>query len=114
MRRMNGVLRDGSPFIIKHLIHFERVDQGSAVVYFWSGVPNQSTMRFSVPHSRKFLKQFNSRDHACKSTCRNCGGGDRGRVTIYRPFGEFPRAKSYCHQYGAQGQRQAYLLPMIR
>ncbi|GFX71906.1 hypothetical protein TNCV_1443291 [Trichonephila clavipes] len=25
-------------------------------------------------------------------TCRNCGGGDRGRVTIYRPFGEFLRA----------------------
>ncbi|GFX26349.1 hypothetical protein TNCV_949471 [Trichonephila clavipes] len=22
-------------------------------------------------------------------TCRNCGGGDRGRVAIYRPFGEF-------------------------
>ncbi|GFW63578.1 uncharacterized protein TNCV_402441 [Trichonephila clavipes] len=21
-------------------------------------------------------------------TCRNCGGGDRGRVGIYRPFGE--------------------------
>ncbi|GFT04505.1 uncharacterized protein TNCV_1930141 [Trichonephila clavipes] len=21
-------------------------------------------------------------------TCRNCGGGDRGRVAIYRPFGE--------------------------
>ncbi|GFX30432.1 uncharacterized protein TNCV_3460831 [Trichonephila clavipes] len=21
-------------------------------------------------------------------TCRNCGGGDRGRVVIYRPFGE--------------------------
>ncbi|GFS84582.1 hypothetical protein TNCV_4607271 [Trichonephila clavipes] len=30
-------------------------------------------------------------------TCRNCGGGDRGRVAIYRPFGEFRRAKSYCH-----------------
>ncbi|GFX72710.1 hypothetical protein TNCV_4063051 [Trichonephila clavipes] len=29
--------------------------------------------------------------------CRNCGGGDRGRVAIYRPFGEFRRAKSYCH-----------------
>ncbi|GFT50182.1 hypothetical protein TNCV_3622371 [Trichonephila clavipes] len=26
-------------------------------------------------------------------TCRNCGGGDRGRVAIYRPFGEFRRAK---------------------
>ncbi|GFX28286.1 uncharacterized protein TNCV_1125401 [Trichonephila clavipes] len=21
-------------------------------------------------------------------TCRNCGGGDRGRIAIYRPFGE--------------------------
>ncbi|GFV00486.1 hypothetical protein TNCV_3644641 [Trichonephila clavipes] len=48
------------------------------------------------------------------SPCRNCGGGDRGRVAIYRPFGEFRRAKSYCHLYGAQGQRQAYLLPMPR
>ncbi|GFU55014.1 uncharacterized protein TNCV_425241 [Trichonephila clavipes] len=23
-------------------------------------------------------------------TCRNCGGGDRGRVAIYRPFGNLP------------------------
>ncbi|GFU19832.1 hypothetical protein TNCV_4283601 [Trichonephila clavipes] len=44
----------------------------------------------------------------------NCGGGDRGRVAIYRPFGEFRRAKSHCHLYGAEGQRQAYLLPMPR
>ncbi|GFU90009.1 protein charlatan [Trichonephila clavipes] len=42
--------------------------------------------------------------------CRNCGGGDRGGgVAIYRPFGEFRLAKLYCHLYGAQGQRQAYL-----
>ncbi|GFW34950.1 hypothetical protein TNCV_978881 [Trichonephila clavipes] len=26
-------------------------------------------------------------------TCRNCGGGDRGRVAIYRPFREFHRAQ---------------------
>ncbi|GFY01589.1 hypothetical protein TNCV_2607731 [Trichonephila clavipes] len=26
-------------------------------------------------------------------TCRNCGGGDRGRVAIYRPFRELRRAK---------------------
>ncbi|GFX52491.1 hypothetical protein TNCV_4325071 [Trichonephila clavipes] len=26
-------------------------------------------------------------------TCGNCGGGDRGRVGIYRPFGEFRQAK---------------------
>ncbi|GFY06257.1 hypothetical protein TNCV_2680501 [Trichonephila clavipes] len=32
-----------------------------------------------------------------------------GGAAIYRPFGEFRRAKSYCHLYGAQGQRQAYL-----
>ncbi|GFT60077.1 hypothetical protein TNCV_2687491 [Trichonephila clavipes] len=31
-----------------------------------------------------------------------------GGVAIYRPFGEFRRAKSYCHLCGAQGQRQAY------
>ncbi|GFX67041.1 uncharacterized protein TNCV_589571 [Trichonephila clavipes] len=33
-----------------------------------------------------------------------------GGVAIYRPFGEFRRANSYCHLYGAQGldQRQAY------
>ncbi|GFW09635.1 hypothetical protein TNCV_3997411 [Trichonephila clavipes] len=43
------------------------------------------------------------------------GGGDRGRVAIYqKPFGEFRRIKSYCHLYGAQGQRQAYHLPMPR
>ncbi|GFW96783.1 hypothetical protein TNCV_2848391 [Trichonephila clavipes] len=31
-----------------------------------------------------------------------------GGVAIYRPSGEFRRAKSYCHLSGAQGQRQAY------
>ncbi|GFX29526.1 uncharacterized protein TNCV_4776001 [Trichonephila clavipes] len=31
-----------------------------------------------------------------------------GGVAIYRPFGEFRRANSYCHLYDAQGQRQAY------
>ncbi|GFV85172.1 hypothetical protein TNCV_4172251 [Trichonephila clavipes] len=40
--------------------------------------------------------------------CINCGGGIRGCIAIYRPFGEFRRAKSDCHLYGAQGQRQAY------
>ncbi|GFX71595.1 hypothetical protein TNCV_2695831 [Trichonephila clavipes] len=31
-----------------------------------------------------------------------------GGVAIYRPFGEFRRAKSHCHLYGAQDQRQTY------
>ncbi|GFT17204.1 hypothetical protein TNCV_4739111 [Trichonephila clavipes] len=30
------------------------------------------------------------------------------------PSGNFAELKSYCHLYGAQGQRQAYLLPMPR
>ncbi|GFX56730.1 hypothetical protein TNCV_494781 [Trichonephila clavipes] len=33
---------------------------------------------------------------------------DIGGVAIYRTFREFRRAKSYCHRYGAQGQRRAY------
>ncbi|GFT17942.1 uncharacterized protein TNCV_4910981 [Trichonephila clavipes] len=35
---------------------------------------------------------------------------DIGGVVIYRPFGEFRRANSHCHLYGAQGlyQREAY------
>ncbi|GFV03446.1 hypothetical protein TNCV_5059871 [Trichonephila clavipes] len=37
--------------------------------------------------------------------CLNWGSGDRG-VAIYRPFGEFHRANSYFHLYGAQGQDQ--------
>ncbi|GFW80246.1 hypothetical protein TNCV_461521 [Trichonephila clavipes] len=37
-----------------------------------------------------------------------------GGVAIYRPFGEFRRANSYCPLYGAQGQgqRQAYFWPL--
>ncbi|GFX22333.1 uncharacterized protein TNCV_1815351 [Trichonephila clavipes] len=29
-----------------------------------------------------------------------------GGVAIYHPFGEFRRANSYCHLYGAQGLGQ--------
>ncbi|GFV87507.1 uncharacterized protein TNCV_3281451 [Trichonephila clavipes] len=39
---------------------------------------------------------------------------DVGGVAIYRSFGEFRRANSYCYLYGAQGldQRQAYFQPL--
>ncbi|GFX67466.1 hypothetical protein TNCV_3463551 [Trichonephila clavipes] len=37
-----------------------------------------------------------------------------GGVAIDRSFEEFCRAYSYCHLYGAQGQRQAYFLPPCR
>ncbi|GFU15577.1 hypothetical protein TNCV_1170801 [Trichonephila clavipes] len=35
-------------------------------------------------------------------------GVEIGGVAIYRPCGEFRRVNSYCHLYGAQGQRQTY------
>ncbi|GFW75659.1 hypothetical protein TNCV_4428421 [Trichonephila clavipes] len=40
---------------------------------------------------------------------QNCGGEDRWCRHL-SSFGEFRRANSYCHLYGAQGlgQRQAY------
>ncbi|GFU99702.1 uncharacterized protein TNCV_338171 [Trichonephila clavipes] len=31
-----------------------------------------------------------------------------GGVAIYRSFGEFHQANSYCHLYGAKGQRQTF------
>ncbi|GFV36751.1 hypothetical protein TNCV_2649941 [Trichonephila clavipes] len=49
-------------------------------------------------------------------TCRNFkGGGDIEVVSpSIVPSGNFAELKSHCHLYGAQGQRQAYLLPMPR
>ncbi|GFT57201.1 hypothetical protein TNCV_1692111 [Trichonephila clavipes] len=43
--------------------------------------------------------------------CLNCGGGDR-RYHHQSSLQEFRRANSYCHLYGAQGQRQAYSYPL--
>ncbi|GFX33853.1 uncharacterized protein TNCV_3962621 [Trichonephila clavipes] len=37
---------------------------------------------------KEVLRLFEALDPNAKFTCRNCGGGDRGRVAIYRPFGE--------------------------
>ncbi|GFW29952.1 PC4 domain-containing protein [Trichonephila clavipes] len=35
-----------------------------------------------------------------------------GSVAIYHPFGEFRRANSFCHQYGAQGLDQRQAVPL--
>ncbi|GFS71911.1 hypothetical protein TNCV_3569251 [Trichonephila clavipes] len=37
--------------------------------------------------------------------CENCGGGDRWSHHLSSPLGEFRRDNSFCHLYGAQGQR---------
>ncbi|GFY19756.1 uncharacterized protein TNCV_4649281 [Trichonephila clavipes] len=56
-------------------------------------------------------------NHECKDwrifpstsvPCLNCGGGDRC-CRYLSSLQEFHRANSYCHLYGDQGQRQAYI-----
>ncbi|GFT89431.1 transposable element Tcb1 transposase [Trichonephila clavipes] len=55
--------------------------------------------------SDTMVQQLPRQLHDDQFPCRNCGGGDRGGVAIYRPFGNFAELKSHCHLYGAQGQR---------
>ncbi|GFX22700.1 uncharacterized protein TNCV_2994342 [Trichonephila clavipes] len=45
----------------------------------------------AIPTAKSFLvsdMEIEEAMETLKFTCRNCGGGDRGRVAIYRPFGE--------------------------
>ncbi|GFV03212.1 uncharacterized protein TNCV_4018091 [Trichonephila clavipes] len=44
-------------------------------IRYEDGLTHVSFVVAQIPHVEAF-------------TCRNCGGGDRGRVAIYRPFGE--------------------------
>ncbi|GFX63888.1 uncharacterized protein TNCV_4346031 [Trichonephila clavipes] len=43
---------------------------------------------FWARHRSKRSTAIDSSIKEFSFTCRNCGGGDRGRVAIYRPFGE--------------------------
>ncbi|GFW10194.1 hypothetical protein TNCV_1849111 [Trichonephila clavipes] len=63
--------------------------------------------RLNVFLNSNKLEQLGNR-HAKKLFLAEIVEVEIGGVAIYRPFGEFRRAKSYCHLYGAQGQRQAY------
>ncbi|GFV92638.1 uncharacterized protein TNCV_1374891 [Trichonephila clavipes] len=52
-----------------------------------------SAMKMGHSHHSEDLRNVtldvqNTDDNEQEFTCRNCGGGDRGRVAIYRPFGE--------------------------
>ncbi|GFW81084.1 hypothetical protein TNCV_4804521 [Trichonephila clavipes] len=49
--------------------------------------------RLDVYLNSNKLEQLENQHAEKLFTCRNCGGGDRGRVAIYHPFGEFRRAK---------------------
>ncbi|GFW25559.1 uncharacterized protein TNCV_1308201 [Trichonephila clavipes] len=62
----------------------------------WSGIePNRTVtcmMLKATANDRRHFAMINfvglDLAFADQFTCRNCGGGDRGRVAIYRPFGE--------------------------
>ncbi|GFW04205.1 uncharacterized protein TNCV_2669701 [Trichonephila clavipes] len=50
-------------------------------------------LTFHIALARLLIDGYSSRKRkgrlvSLQFTCRNCGGGDRGRVAIYRPFGE--------------------------
>ncbi|GFT22154.1 uncharacterized protein TNCV_3271971 [Trichonephila clavipes] len=44
--------------------------------------------KYQCPYSLRANKLWSAFGSPYGFTCRNCGGGDRGRVAIYRPFGE--------------------------
>ncbi|GFV08457.1 hypothetical protein TNCV_2936731 [Trichonephila clavipes] len=48
---------------------------------------------FSKIHFSRKLNNNETQRRRWLLTCRNCGGGDRDGVAIYRPFGELRRAK---------------------
>ncbi|GFU34637.1 uncharacterized protein TNCV_1993561 [Trichonephila clavipes] len=69
--------------MIRYLDHWAttalaRSGSGPAI-YRGSGIEERRDRTEPIGGKRKRRKKF---------TCRNCGGGDRGRVAIYRPFGE--------------------------
>ncbi|GFV36507.1 transposable element Tcb1 transposase [Trichonephila clavipes] len=54
---------------------------------------DDNCVRVWRPHGEHFNPAFALQRHTTFTagimfTCRNCGGGDRGRVAIYHPFGE--------------------------
>ncbi|GFW72959.1 hypothetical protein TNCV_830821 [Trichonephila clavipes] len=60
----------------------------------WSRSSDKDDTRADTPLSADFhILPKGGRLLSFTFTCRNCGGGDRGRVAIYRPFGELRRAK---------------------
>ncbi|GFV66361.1 hypothetical protein TNCV_1478251 [Trichonephila clavipes] len=68
----------------------------------------------SVPFDEIAPTKFGNREERCYTSIIQCFLGglfhaeivevEIGGVAIYRSSGEFRRAKSYCHLYGAQGQ----------
>ncbi|GFS71316.1 hypothetical protein TNCV_5050591 [Trichonephila clavipes] len=67
-------------------------------------VKSEGPKSCGLSHERRGLENFSPLQFHAEIVEMEIGG-----VAIYRPFGEFRRVKSYCHLFGAQGQRQAYV-----
>ncbi|GFY15214.1 histone-lysine N-methyltransferase SETMAR [Trichonephila clavipes] len=78
-----------------------------AAVHKWRRSQPES---FFMDEMKKLIERLNK----CVSfTCRNCGGGDGGRVAIYRPFGEFAELNRTvtCMVFKANDRRTSSPLP---
>ncbi|GFV59862.1 uncharacterized protein TNCV_4739901 [Trichonephila clavipes] len=79
-RKISSICRETTP-IMKHESQEDFLERSNAV---------EITIRkckIPPPEPEKQPKE-EIKPSETKFTCRNCGGGDRGRVAIYRPFGE--------------------------
>ncbi|GFX10005.1 transposable element Tcb2 transposase [Trichonephila clavipes] len=73
--------------IVARLHHLENTQQlKQMLIEEWALLPQEMLHQLVLSMRRRC-------EATIASTCRNCGGGDRGRVAIYCPFGEFRRAK---------------------
>ncbi|GFS64887.1 uncharacterized protein TNCV_2000891 [Trichonephila clavipes] len=79
LQRTNIALSCRSQLLFTWCNYFQEVAVGSLVV-------RASDSRPEVLGSMLDVTKYPPSAHGF--TCRNCGGGDRGRVAIYRPFGE--------------------------
>ncbi|GFV27405.1 uncharacterized protein TNCV_3795991 [Trichonephila clavipes] len=71
--------RDGEKF---HSDCVVRTVKHPTKIMIWSVISGKGIGRLDV------VKGTGEYFPPLQFTCRNCGGGDRGRVAIYRPFGE--------------------------
>ncbi|GFU46359.1 hypothetical protein TNCV_3923041 [Trichonephila clavipes] len=72
---------------------------------------NPELVSYNVTKSSQ-IAEHQTPDRKAWFTCRNCGGGDRGRRHLSPFRGSFTSSLNRTvTSYGAQGQRQAYLCP---
>ncbi|GFU75161.1 histone-lysine N-methyltransferase SETD2 [Trichonephila clavipes] len=86
-----SVCRHGKYEVCKHCSNSRPVFGRNKIPVIANSRKDRSRESFHIQEKAWGRRSSASEDKPRK--CRNCGGGDRGRVAIYRPFGELRRAK---------------------